>query len=401
MKLTISPSSGYANSYFDVKVSVGFEQPFSGLVTISNETSQEQLDILSTSHGIILEDKKIKLVNTFEVAFHINLFSGDKLNKNLHIYDSVQLKVHTHENNGFIQSQEVNFYNESSSADKDVIPFEIYAEETILYPDKPIILHITSTEERKFELCMQSSLQSLKKFTFEIVAKKGLTDIHIPHELYKWNLHDKSWHKKTYTLFYVKFEGIHYSRIANRVYIPIPNLSFTINDSPHTLMPQKKVNPHGHQLDGNRFVLSDRFFVPCLKEHSGFGGKTEYPKDKLLNMTMFIHESQHIKMLQERIVTMNKSNSSDTSSSSIKQTHREMQANRLASNVKILQPKITREKFAFFNTIAQFGIEKPINDPMTKSTINSSEKVSTFQSGDKPQKQCLPCSRRKSQNAAS
>lgn len=394
MNLSLKPSSGYANSYFDIEFSIYFDTPLTGTITIFNKTTSQNLNILSVSTGTIIGENKINIVNCSTVTGFINLFNDDKMNTGLHPYKSINLEATFESKDTSIKSDTL-FYNQSQSIDSKIVPFDLVLENNTLDLSQhvPLVITLVSTVKSKYEICIKHSPLSKQNCTFEVLAKKGVTTVKIPAEILYWDLELWNNKKRNFQFYYVKFEGITFSRVANRVYNLMPNINVTLNVS-QSMMPesQKRLTPNNVSLPDD-LVLSDRYLVLSPKKYSAFGSKAGYQPDKLLNMSMFLHESQHIKMLENKM-TVHAMSNKESSIDQIKQTHKTMKNERLQSNVKTIKPKLNNNKISLFTSLDQ--LKKPANIQKPIQT-ESESKVSTFQSSVKTS--CVPCSRKKQVNA--
>ena len=182
------------------------------------------------------------------------------------------------------------------------------------------------------------------------------------------------------------------SRMANKRYMSIQNgeLNFSISDG-LTPIPQHRRDPIG-RLVGKEFIISDRYLVMCPKKHSGFARKSEFGKEKLMDLTMMIHEGQNMHSLAKQI----KQFEVDENAENINETAKSLQLERQAKQ-KRRRPQISTMQIQLMQSLSR-----------TYDSISSRRKLSqqqpkTVQSfsarDNKKSGGCAPCSRKRKKNA--
>ncbi len=308
MDFTLDPPSGYADSYLDVRFIVRFEKSTETEVRLFNETSGAQLEILSVSGGYIVEENIAVVRNADSIEGRINLFNKDKMNKNLRNYTSVDIKcsvVRKIDGQSHSEEQTISFYNQSKSIDSNIIPFDINLinQQIDIVSNVPMHMQIVCDKEKRYELCVMSE-DRRNKCVFEIYTKNGRMKVSIPSEILWSDLELKKSSRKKFSIYWVKFEGIDYSKFMNRRYIPIDGTTLSFNSKEMKPLPQSRNGPTGKNLTSD-FVLSDRYFVHTYKTFSGFGDYSEsFGKKKLDYLTRFMHEAQSMHKVSESVKTM-------------------------------------------------------------------------------------------------
>lgn len=401
MIFKLDPSSGFDDSYFDVRFEVEFEVSASGIIKIYNDTSGEELDILGASSGRIINGNEL-ITKSSSVYGHINIFNHDKMNKKFKAHSKVKIRcdVERFDIDGVPskESETIEFYNESKSLDAEVIPFDlvIHNPEVDLYKNEPLQFDIISGSDKYYELCLRALDESCQS-TLEISAKRGKTSISVPAEFLYEDLKLNSNVRKNFQFYYVKFQGTTYSRMANRKYIPIDktNVKFNSIDG-FSPAPQSRIDPTGVEY-GKDFILSDRYLVLCPREHSAFAAKTEYKPEKLMDLTMLINESQNMETVSKQIKQFSVNDDSDK----IKNTEQHIQKSR----TNVPRPNINKNQFQMMQSLS--GVYDSISSgrnnqsPPQASSNTKRQQVESFSARSEPKSKpgCLPCSRKKSTNA--
>jgi len=151
MQLKLDPPSGFSDSYLDIEFVVTFDKAPKSIVTIYNDTLDQQLDIIGVTSGYILEENKAVVKDSSELRGHFNIFNHDKMNERFRTYTSITVRCkieHFDKNNQPTRSEEdkLVFYNESHSLDAEIAPFDLVIHDrTIdLENNKPLKIDIIS-----------------------------------------------------------------------------------------------------------------------------------------------------------------------------------------------------------------------------------------------------------------
>jgi hypothetical protein len=409
MNFTLDPSSGLADSYLDIEFSITVPEHRKTIIHIHNEVSGDQLQILGTSFGYILEGDKLVLKNRTNVTGHINIFNHDKMNKKFMAYRSVTLKCvaefYNSEDEKIGEEEEsVIFYNEMHSLDADIIPFDliIHNRSINITDNEALRMDIISDIPKKYELCI-SSLDDRLQCHIEITADEGKTSIEIPAEFLYHDLELKKSNNKKFKFHYIKRQGTTLSRIANKRYMPISGseISFQITDELSPL-PQQRTDPSG-RLMSQKFIVSDRYLVMCPREYSGFAPRSEFGKSKLMDLTMMVNEGQYINSLSKQIKQFDNGDSEKIRETT-KSIHLANQAkNNIARpQISMSQVHIMKNVSRVYDTISLKNTTQPQLKPQSQPSQRS---VQTFSANraiqSSPEGGCTPCSRKKQQNAQS
>jgi len=403
MDFILDPSSGFADSYLDVEFSVVIPDHPKAIIHIHNEISGDQLQILGTSSGYILGGNKLIVENKTSTTGHINIFNDDKMNKKFLAHRSVTLKCvaefYDKEDNKIGEEKEsVIFYNETQSLDADIIPFDLIINNRTINLDEnePLNIDIISDIVKKYEICI-SSLDERNRCHIEISAKKGKTSIVIPGEFLYYDLGLKNNKNKKFKFFYVKHQGTQVSRMANRQYIPVKDseLKFQISDG-LTPVPQQRYSPTGKLLNDD-FIISDRYLVMCPRARSGFSGKSSFGREKLMDLTMMLHEGQNMMSLSLQIQKLSKGDDAKKIEETKRSLHLENQA-----KSRIRRPQISGSQVQLMNEFSKaydaissrIVLAPPVTPKGKEKSVNL---MSNLRSGGKGG--CPSCSRKKAQNA--
>lgn len=309
MNFQLDPPSGYADSYLDIKFTVKFEYADRVEILLINETTHSNIEILGMTNGYIINEIKGVVDNNIFAEGFINIFNKDKMNKKLESYTSVSIKckVKFYRGNNITEEMEtIDFYNQSKSLDSSIVPFDINIINSVvdIRKNQPLKIQITCDSVQHYELCIKNE-NSPYSFTFEVYTRKGIIEISIPVAILWYDL--KLYRVKTsnFFIYWVKFEGLDYSKYINRKYISINNskIAFLYQDK-FKIMPQSRFGPI-EKLNKD-FVLSDKYFVHTAKKYSGFGSIHENIGYRRLSyITRFFHESQSIQKIDNSIKSFN------------------------------------------------------------------------------------------------
>ncbi len=312
IEFNIDPPSGHAESCLDIQFTIKFNKSNRAEIQIFNDTSGEQIEIISVSKGVIHKETTIVVKNSNSVEGFVNLFNKDKMNFNLSGLAHVTLRcVVTTENS--VEEDTFVFYNESQSLDASVIPFDLILDsnEINLERNEPLRMHLVCDSESKFELAVKSLDDSQHICHFEIVAKPGRTDFILPSEII-WS--DTEYHKyynKKFQLFWVKFEGITHMKFLNRKYIPITETNLSFIGRKMKPQAQNRKGPTGENLSPD-FILSHRYFVPTWRDYTAFGSvavNNRTASEQNVNRIRFLHEMQSLEVKElHSVETMSEHN---------------------------------------------------------------------------------------------
>jgi hypothetical protein len=316
MKFSIDPPSGYPNSYLDIKFTVEFDTPQTVELRFDNETTGQELRIITTTAGHIRNETVISASNVTKVEGYFNLFNDDRMNTGLDKHSVVTITCYAIFSK-WVETAEATFYNEAKSLDASVIPFDLRVINPVIHVDQnePLQLSIVSSEDKKYEIAIKSEVGN-KICTIEAMCRKGQNTIIVPCAFLYSDLRANEFCHSRYLLHCVKFEGLDFNGYVARHYIPISgaNISFVGGK----LMPpaQSRNGPDGQPLSSD-FVLSDRYLVPTYRDFTSFGRRMENVVF-VCNFGRFIHEMQD---LQERQKTFT------------------------AASVQLQRPQVQKERF--------------------------------------------------------
>jgi len=401
MNFSLDPSSGFADSYLDVEFSVLVPDYPKTIIHIHNDTSGDQLQILGTSFGYILNGDSLILKNKTSATGHINIFNYDKMNKKFMAHRSVTLRCVAEFYDNADQKvggeeESVIFYNETHSLDAGIIPFDlIIHNRTLNITDNEVLsIDVISDIPRKYELCI-NSLDDQIRCHLEVTAHAGKTTINIPGEFLYYDLALNENKNKKFKFSYVKYQGTTISRVANRRYMPIQDSEIFFQVSGGlTPLPQLRRDPVGRPLDKN-FVISDRYLVMCSKEHSGFARKTEFGKEKLMDLTMMVNEGQHMYALSRQIKQFEANKDAVNINSTEKSLHLANQAKPRARRPQIMasQVQLMQSVSRVYDAISSKA-QPAVRQQLKRVQSFSANKVAKQDKGG-----CAPCSRKRKQNA--
>lgn len=400
MNFSLDPSSGFADSYLDIEFSVMVPSHPKVIISIHNETSGDQLQILGTSFGYISDGNNLVLKRKTTTTGHINIFNHDKMNKKFIAYRSVTLRCvaefYNHEDQKVGEEEEsVIFYNEAHSLDANIIPFDliIHNRTVKITENEALNIDVISDSPRKYELCI-NSLDDRIRCHIEVTARAGKTRVEIPGEFLYYDLGLRENKDKKFKFSYVKHQGTTISRVANRQYLPIQDseISFQVSGG-LTPVPQLRYDPIGRLLN-KKFVISDRYLVMCPSDHSGFARKSEFGKEKLMDLTMMVNEGQNMYALSRQIQQFEASDDAVKISTTEKSIQLAKQAKQKPRRPRILtsQIQLMRSVSRVYDTISSKIKPQQKQQPKTVQAF-SANKVANKGGG------CAPCSRKKKQNA--
>ncbi len=399
MDFKLDPPSGYADSYFDVEFIVHLKASEKASIKFYNDTSEEHLEIIGTSNGYILNSNTLVVKNTSLARGHINIFNNDKMNKTFSRFPYVTIKCEIIYDDVVTESESVAFYNESQSIDAEVIPFDmiIHNPSINLLDNEPLLIDVISGSPRRYEFCIKSE-SGAKEALFEVSTKIGKTSLSIPSEILRYDLDIKPGNLNKFQIHYVKFQGSNFSRIANRKYIPIDNTELTFEISGTVCpQPQNRQNPLGGRYSED-FMISDRYLVLCPKEYSGFSKKTEYSREKLMDLTLLLHEAQHMETLAKEIRQFATTGNEE---GKIKNTEQAIQKSRIQQKatlprISVNQLQLMKSISGVYDTISTSHAKPDVQKRVLSSMTGS--QTSQFQAVPK-KSGCLPCSRKRKKNA--
>jgi len=331
MNFSIDPPSGHASSYMDIKFSLDFDKADKVVIKLHNKATSEDIHILGVMSGHILNETEAVSKNTNSIEGFFNVFNRDKMNDKLADFVAVDIQCQATFYRGEAktkQSRTVTFYNESKSLDGSVVPFDLVVENPNIdiKHNIPLKLQIVCSAEKKYELAIRS-VSGEHNYQFEVVTKKGRLDLVIPSELLFFNLGIKRNPINRFGIYYVKLEGVDLSGFRNRKFIPISNTNLKFNSL--SVMPeiQQRQDPVGRDLSDD-FVISDRYFVHTFREFSGYGGRLSHSNRKLLNMSRFLFEAQHMNQKSSEPKKLRAAGKQDAT----KNVRKEMRRSSLESN---------------------------------------------------------------------
>ena len=391
MKFSLDPPSGFADSYLDIKFSISFKKSNMAKIKIFNDTIGEQIDILGIDRGYILEENEAIVKNTSSASGHINIFNKDKMNNGLVDFSSIRIRCEVEQKineETVTETETILFYNESKSLDANIVPFDLVVDnyELDLESNEPLKIEIISTVEREFELCARLDDGSLS-CPFEVSAKRGKTTVHLPLEMLFYDLQLKN--NKTFSLYYVKIEGTTFSRLANRKYVPVGK-RFKVDTSGLELTPQAqgRSGPTNKIMDNN-FVISDRYLVLCPAKYSDFSTKSKYTSEKLMDLTMLVHESQHMDSLAKKMKLF-----AEDSGVKIQQTSQMIHDQKMRQS-KVARPKIDITNVQFMRSLSSEYDKISTTQVKPVVTLPPQPVVETFARESRTKASCLPCSRKR------
>lgn len=293
-KFQLDPPSGYADSYADIKFIATFDNSDRIELELINDSINSKLEILSIDKGYISNETTAIGTKCDNLTGYINIFNKDKMNTSLRNLPFVNITCKACLYRGPEKiSEEVThtFYNQSQSADGDIVPFDIVVSgKTIdVANNNHIVLYVISGESKRYELSIQSKDKKNTCF-FEVLAKKGKTEVNLPIELLYSDLELEKNHSKSFDVYWTKFEGITHTKYMNRKYVKIDGSELHSNSDKLIAKKQNRNGPIGRLP--NSFILSDRYLVHTWQNFSGFHGQANHKTKRLDYLTRFMFESQ-------------------------------------------------------------------------------------------------------------
>lgn len=294
MGLSINPSSGHDNSYYDLNFVLTFKNKPTSDFTISvwNRTIHQKLNILATSEGHIDGEGDIHSPPCSRIEGYINLFNDDKMNVQLEGHPSVRLEWLI-KNKDDEWTEDIVFYNQSYSSEESVIPFDLSIEkkEIDLSQCEPLAFSVEADDQRSFHLVVES-LDSTLSYDFYVFTKNGKIDLQIPVEILHHELSLYKAVEQTFRICYMRTHGISYVNVMNEKRVPIKGTEFKFINH-FQLIPQTRFDPIGRELSYNQFLLSDRYFVPTHKDFS-FLNRMHESEDKSARIKQMQNELLHL-----------------------------------------------------------------------------------------------------------
>ena len=267
MIITIDPTSGYDNSYYDIKFNVISDSLKNSTLQIFNKTTNEQLKILAISSGFIDETGSVHNCSNSEVYGYMNLFNDDKMNEALEKYKKIDLEI-VITNETLTEKEIVSFYNESFSSDSEIVPidFSIINTEPDLSIDEYLEIEIKADFERNFHFLIES-IGSKVSYDFYVYTKNGNLSVKIPLEILNYELNLYKTSHLSFRCYYMKQHGVNYANVISekKVLIHSEDINFS---GKLRLKPQTRKDPLGNEMSYEEFVTSDRYFIPTWKDYS-------------------------------------------------------------------------------------------------------------------------------------
>lgn len=308
MKAIFDPPSGYVETLTDVRFRVEFPPSAQATVTFTNQISQKPVEVLLSTNGSVLGGEKVVVRDTHFAEGFLNLFQSKQDVRQLSHFASIDFvckleRVEKAESTPTVETQTINFFNESMSLDGNVLPFDMAVEDPIIdvQSNQPLRLVISAQNEAKYQLAIMSVSEQYK-FPFQIRTRQGKFSIEVPIAILFHELALPKSHGQRFQLFWLKHEGRSTSGLTTKRFIPIPNCQVEFIRPNLCLDPQVRLGPLGLPL-GDNFVLSDRFFVPTFEEFTGFGAYKRISKRELIIASLLAPEL--IDMRDQQLAMLN------------------------------------------------------------------------------------------------
>ncbi len=365
----LTPSSGFVDSYLDVKFKVSFPGSGKSQIQLFNENTGKPIEILSVSDGRIVSETTI-VTKARSVEGYINLFNRDKMNTSLEGHYKVDIRCEV-DVGGRTESSTTSFYNQSQSIDSNIIPFDLSVinPQVDLKNNTPLQIYLVCDREKRYELCIMNKNRK-RRCTFEITTRIGGLTVALPSEVLWFDLGLKDTKfPKHFDVYWVKFEGVAHHKFMNRKYIPIDNTKISFNDTAMMPLPTARLDPTGQKLS-NDFVLSHRYYVHTLKPWSEFGKAGEFGSNRLSKLTMFWHESQYMDRFKTSIFDEEKESKQTESSRAMFQQE---QSNALVRSSLSPHKKVVFDTFSDIYT-KKTAVMSSFADPKSKSIIQAPKK---------------------------
>jgi len=218
MLFSISPYSGFDNSYFDIRFSIVLDKTYPDgkyKVYFVNKEIGSKIDVLAVSNGHIDEDGYIVGNSKHQIDGYFNLFNDDKMNTKLEPFPKIDIECNVvFEDKTY--SKTVSFFNESFSVNNEILPFDFILEnkKIDLASGKPFEFGISADSEKIVHLRIES-LDSLNRYDFFVYTKKGLLKSCVPLEVLNYELNLYKTASKQFHVCYMKPHGVTYSNIVN------------------------------------------------------------------------------------------------------------------------------------------------------------------------------------------
>ena len=369
MKIEISPSSGFDNSYYDVSFKVTFSQMSSSDFTLrlKNQTSGDFLNVLATSSGYIDDNGIVFSPPVKSISGFFNLFNDDKMNRRLEDYHQIEIECEVEI--GDTKSHcSCFFYNESHSVDRDIFPFSAKLEKNVvdMGSGQPLRLLLKSDSEKSVHLSIDAQSKNAS-YDFYVWLNGSEQIIDIPLEVLNYQLNLYKLKNEKFHLCYLKRHGVNYYNVVNEKRIVVPDTSFSFAGD-FCLLPQTRFDPVGRELSYEEYSLSDRYFVPVPKEYSFFSRKVPA-----------INKSVYDATFRDEIVTLSRKTGKDVIGNSFWRS-------------EDLRPVSKKEdkNDAFYRTMNRVFINESASTSAEK--IKSSAVVSSVKTGEKG---CADCERKR------
>jgi len=380
MNVKISPTSGYDNSYYDIKFIVTFDNELSSSdfkLSFLNKTTDTLLDILATSQGTIENGTHIIGKPCKQIVGYFNLFNDDKMNVGLSRFNKIELEcIAENENEEF--RKRIFFFNESFSSDGEIIPFEIEMKnKTIdLSKNEPLEFDVIADFERSFHMVVESTLGNLS-YDFYIFTKKGRMTIRFPIEILHYELSLYKTSKQTFRLSYMKEHGVTYNNVVNKKKVSIRDSEIKFINS-FRLFPQTRFDSLDRELSYKDFFPSDRYYVPTWKEFTFFSKIVTNRK-----------KSSHRKNFKDELLNINSDKDQGRILSWINERFWRREEERPIKNVE-------NSEHHFYNTMTRIYNQKSIGSTSMNQKIKQSVNIANLNGiqarGDSG---CADCARKK------
>src|SRR3990167_3428795 len=224
MIIKLDPSSGYDNSYYDVRFFLTLNKKIDTNFKLSfiNRNVSRKLEILAISKGFIDSAGVAHIDSCRTVDGYINLFNDDKMNKELARFHKVEIECIVETKDETI-NEIATFYNESYSTDQEIIPFQIFLEnDTIdLSKSQPLRFFVLADAERSFHISLES-LDNTLSTDFYILTKNGKISFEIPPEILHYELSLYKMKHLDFQFCYLKRHGVNYNNTINEKKIVVP-----------------------------------------------------------------------------------------------------------------------------------------------------------------------------------
>jgi len=305
-ELTLRPSSGYENSYYDIMFTVDIGPHEEGRISFRNATTNEDLKVLGVNDGIIEGQNTILTCGKQTVAGYINLFNHDKMNQGLIGHDSVDIVCRIRAKRNGSDAEDVirqSFLNESAAVDQTIPPFDlaVQSQQVDLSKQAPLVLTISSYSVGHYELCVERTEEPNLRSTFEIVTKPGEMKIEVPSMVLYDDLKPCEDRSDEYHICWAKRTGRLPGSFLGRTYIPLEQSKFRFFGRPEMPQPQTRLDPVGRQLP-ETFLLSDRYWVHCHESNSNLANFRRSPFTHNPGMAVYRIEMEEAQQARAEIM---------------------------------------------------------------------------------------------------